>query len=332
VARLGSLGLVSVTLRVLPEKPSSQHALHDPARAWPETNCYVDLWIEVLHALDLDPIACFGFTFSTDFEGDQWTFFKPVFSDIWDLYGVDIQELNIWRPVLEHLRAQIPRKRFVLVEVDSFYLPDLVATDYRKAHAKTTIAVDSLDEENKRLGYFHNAAYASLEGDDYIALLETKPLLPPYTEFAKVDRVVKRGPEELRAMAKRIVAREVARRPKENPISAFRARFATDAAWLAENDLAQFHAYAFATIRQLGACFELSATHLKWLSTDEAHTKAAEQFEIISNGGKALLFKVARTVGGKKKQNFDETLSAMETAWATGMEMVGALYPEPTQT
>lgn len=311
-------------IRVLPERPQSQHALHDPARAWPETNCYVDLWIEVLHALDLDPIACFGFTFSTDFEGDQWTFFKPSFADIWELYGVDIQELNVWRPVLDHLREQIPRKRFVLVEVDSFHLPDLVATDYRKAHAKTTIAVDSLDEENKRLGYFHNAVYHQLEGDDYVALLETPPLLPPYTEFAKVDRVVKRSPEELRALAKKYLARELARRPAENPVGAFRARFATDAAWLAEKDLAQFHAYAFATLRQLGACFELAATHLRWLAPDdEAHVKAASHFEEISNGSKALLFKVARMVGGnKKKQNFDETLATMEAAWAAGMETI----------
>src|ERR1700753_4169491 len=79
-------GAVSV-IRVLGDRPRSQHALHDPARAWPETNCYVDLWIEVLDALGLDPIACFGFTFSTDFEGDQWTFFKPSFGDIWELYG-----------------------------------------------------------------------------------------------------------------------------------------------------------------------------------------------------------------------------------------------------
>ena len=317
-------------ISVLPERPKSQHALHDPARTWPETNCYVDLWISVLHALDLDPVACFGFTFSTDFEGDQWTFFKPTFSDIWELYGVDIQELNVWRSVLEHLREQIPRRRLLLIEVDSFYLPDLVATDYRKAHAKTTIAVDSLDEENKRLGYFHNAVYHQLEGEDYSALLETRPLLPPYTEYAKVDRVVKRSGAELRALATKYLARELARRPTENPVAAFRKRFSTDAEWLAAKDLAQFHAYAFATLRQLGACFELAATHLKWLSDDDAHAKAAAHFEEISNGSKALLFKVARMVGGnKKKQNFDETLEAMEKAWAAGMATIAATYPTP---
>jgi len=98
------------------------------------------------------------------------------------------------------------------------------------------------------------------------------------------------------------------------------------AAWLAEKDLAQFHAYAFATIRQLGACFELAATHLKWLDPqNEALGKAAAHFEEISNGAKALLFKVARMVGGnKKKQNFDETLATMEAAWAAGMETLAA--------
>lgn len=286
----------------------------------------------MLHALGLDPVACFGFTFSTDFEGDQWTFFKPSFADLWELYGVDIQELNVWRPILDHLREQIPRRRLTLVEVDSFYLPDLVATDYRKAHAKTTIAVESLDEENRRLGYFHNAVYHELEGDDYRALLETPPLLPPYTEFVKVDRVVKRSPEALRRLARGYLARELSRLPAQNPVGAFRARFATDSAWLAEKDLAQFHAYAFATIRQLGACFELAATHLRWLDESvPAHVEAAARLEEISNGSKALLFKVARLVGGnKKKQSFDETLETMERAWASAMSTLTARYLQGT--
>jgi len=31
-------------------------ALHHPDRTFPETNCYVDLWIELLHALGIDPL------------------------------------------------------------------------------------------------------------------------------------------------------------------------------------------------------------------------------------------------------------------------------------
>ncbi len=31
------------------------HALHAAERMWPETNCYVDLWIEVLSAFGAAP-------------------------------------------------------------------------------------------------------------------------------------------------------------------------------------------------------------------------------------------------------------------------------------
>jgi Domain of unknown function (DUF1839) len=328
-----------VTLRrVLDPGPAPftwAHPLHEPARAWPETNCYVDLWIEVLHALSLDPAASFGFTLSTDFEGDQWTFFKPPLADLYELYGVDVQELTIWRPVLDHVREQIGRKRLVLVEVDSFHLPDLHATDYRKSHAKTTIAVESLDEENGRLGYFHNAAYHELGREDFDALFVNGAVqvgggvggLPPYTEFVKLDRVVRRSREELTARAAKIVKRELERRPRHNPLTAFRERFPVDAAWLAERDLAAFHAYAFATIRQLGSCFELAAEHLRWLAPeDAAHVAAAGQLEAISTGAKALLFKVARMVNAKKQPNFGETLASMEAAWASGMETIAARY------
>ena len=36
------------------------HELHGPSRMWQETNCYVDLWIEVLSALGHDPHAMLG--------------------------------------------------------------------------------------------------------------------------------------------------------------------------------------------------------------------------------------------------------------------------------
>ena len=36
------------------------NALHDSDRIWPQTNCYADLWIELLHALVLRPRAGAG--------------------------------------------------------------------------------------------------------------------------------------------------------------------------------------------------------------------------------------------------------------------------------
>ena len=52
-----------------------RHALHGQERDWPEKNCYIDLWIELLGVLGLDPVALLGHTLAIDFVGDQWTFF-----------------------------------------------------------------------------------------------------------------------------------------------------------------------------------------------------------------------------------------------------------------
>jgi hypothetical protein len=72
------------------------HALHDPERRWPQTNCYVDLLIEIMATTGHDPIAAFGFTVAQDFEGDQFTFFKFPTADLQRLAGLDIQELALF--------------------------------------------------------------------------------------------------------------------------------------------------------------------------------------------------------------------------------------------
>ena len=39
-----------------------RHALHAEGCTWLEKNCYVDIWIELLHALKLEPLAMLPFT------------------------------------------------------------------------------------------------------------------------------------------------------------------------------------------------------------------------------------------------------------------------------
>ena len=87
-----------MTQRVLTLDPTSyqRHRLHTQERNWAETNCYVDLWIELLHAWGFEPLAAMPFTLAIDFEGDQWTFFKFPLADLWELDGLDVQELAIW--------------------------------------------------------------------------------------------------------------------------------------------------------------------------------------------------------------------------------------------
>ena len=76
----------------------TRHMLHAEERVWVEKNCYVDIWIELIHALGVEPLAIMPFTVAIDFEGDQWTFFKPPHADLHELYGFDIQELALWKP------------------------------------------------------------------------------------------------------------------------------------------------------------------------------------------------------------------------------------------
>jgi hypothetical protein len=96
----------------------ARHAIHATDRVWAETNCYVDVWVELLHAWGFDPIAALPFTVGIDFEGDQWTFFKFPLSDLCQLYALDVQELAIWRPLVQHVDEQLALGRPVLVELD----------------------------------------------------------------------------------------------------------------------------------------------------------------------------------------------------------------------
>ena len=105
--------------------PYVPHPLHDGARDWPETNCYVDLWIELLHGRGLVPEAMLGFTLRQDFEGDQFTFFKPPADELERLYGIDIHEMQPYRPLPWQIAEQIARDRTIIVELDSWYLPEI---------------------------------------------------------------------------------------------------------------------------------------------------------------------------------------------------------------
>ena len=55
-----------MTRRILPIDPRTYapHRIHGDGRVWSETNCYADLWIELLHALGRDPVAALPFTVS----------------------------------------------------------------------------------------------------------------------------------------------------------------------------------------------------------------------------------------------------------------------------
>jgi hypothetical protein len=303
----------------------ARHAIHATDRVWAETNCYVDVWVELLHAWGFEPIAALPFTVGIDFEGDQWTFFKFPLSDLCQLYALDVQELAIWRPLVQHVEEQLSLGRPVLVELDSFYLPDTAGTAYQLAHVKSTIAAVSIDVEERKLGYFHGQSYYELSGDDFASafrLTNADPAaLPPYVEIVKRRQTRPPQNEALTRASLKLLARHLTLLPESNPFHKFKTRFAADLEWLRREPLETFHQYAFATLRQFGACYELAATYLGWLQARgvEHLEPSRGAFLELATGAKSLQFQLARAMARQKPLDLSP-LDAMATRWQGALD------------
>ncbi len=303
-------------------RPYEPHALHDAGAAWPETNCYVDLWIEVLHGLRLNPIAALGFTVTLDWEGDQFSFFKMPAGDLDGLYGIAIGELNVWWSLEEQVAVQVARGQLPIVDADAFFLPDTRGTSYRAHHTKTSVGVRVMDRADKRIEYFHNAGYFTLEGEDYDGIFSKAAGsmgLAPYVELAKLDGLVRRDEAALGKIALGLLKyHNDRRRVRDEKFGSAMMRFTKSlpegVAWIRAQGGESFHAYAFAAVRQLGAASELLAAHLNWLqaSTPVSFGAAADSFGSVANLTKTLQFKLARASASTKP--FDAQAATSEIA------------------
>jgi hypothetical protein len=309
----------------------ARHALHAEDNTWVEKNCYIDIWIELLHALGLEPTACLAFTLAIDFEGDQWTFFKPSHTELWQLYGIDVQELNVWRPLIDHALEHLAAGRLISTEADAWWLPDTAGTDYRRAHTKTTIVLNDLDVEAGRLGYFHNAGYHELSGEDFqrtfrIGAEPDPAFMPLFAEVVRTDRVVRRPPAELAALSLPMLRSAVERMPARNPMPAYVARFAQDLEGIRQRGLAYYHAWAFATTRQLGAASELAARYLRWLHRHAGceHEAAAQALDAVSATCKAFILKGARAAASGKAPGLDDLASQLGAQWLAARDALRA--------
>ena len=183
------------------------HPIHSDERTYSETNCYVDCLVELVHAAGLEPEAMMAGAVAADFELDQWTFFKPTPGDLYRLYGIDLHEVQPYRGFPTLIATRLAAGQTVMPEVDSFYLPDVVATAYRTDHVKSTIIAESIDEDAKLLRYFHNAGYYELRGEDYRGVFRlgrefSADVLPPYAELVRFDDGPRLRGDELRAAAR----------------------------------------------------------------------------------------------------------------------------------
>ncbi|XOD04635.1 DUF1839 family protein [Burkholderia sp. 22PA0099] len=317
----------------MPLRRHASHALHQGERVWQETNCYVDLWIELLHGFGLDPRAALAFTVTQDFEGDQFTFFKFPLEDIERLYGTQVQELAIYDSIEAHVLAQTQRGNTVLAEVDGFYLPDTRATSYRRTHPKTTIGVDFIDPATRRCGYFHNTGYHLVEGDDYDGVFRKLPqfagrddLLFPYVEFAKQTRSPLAG-GQLAEESAALLAMHLERRPAVNPIARWRAAFPAHLDTLLERGETYFHPYTFNLMRQLGANFEFLSKYLTWLSDQgfdiPGSIPAAAQ--AIASEAMVMQFRLMRAIARKRRDLCEDCFDHLEHAYDNTLPPLAAL-------
>ena len=293
------------------------HPLHAGTRAWPQTSCYVDVWIEAIASAGLIPEAMLGFTLTQDFEADQFTFIKVPLDDLERLYGISCTELVLYDTVENHIATQLGRGRLCLVELDSFHLPDTAGVTYRLAHGKTTIGINRLDPDAGSLEYFHNGGYYSLSGDDYSGAFQhaIEPALRwiPYTEIARFPETPA-TPAQQREVAEALLGRHLARRPPANPLAAFAEVLPGQVQRVAGRGIDFFHLYAFNTVRQFGANFELLASHLDWLDPVR-FADEADAARTISTTAKTTQFLLARVVAGRRFEPLAAALDPAIAAW-----------------
>lgn len=320
-------------IRDLDPRTYERHVIHSGERRWAETNCYVDVLVELLHGLGFEPIAALPFTLRIDFEGDQWTFFKFPHDDLLELFGLDIQELNPWRSLAEHVDTQVGLGRPVLVELDSYFLPDTQGTAYQLEHVKSTVAVNEIDIEARHMGYFHGQGYYHLDGQDFADIFQLEGLvhermLPPYIEYVKIlDGSSPARGRPLVEASLRCLAKHLDLVPEANPFVAFKGRFAEDLTWLMQEPIETFHQYSFATLRQYGACYELVETYLGWLSAngEDGLGEAHSAFRTISEAAKTYQFQLARAMARGRELPL-APIDGMAADWERGISVLKERY------
>jgi hypothetical protein len=320
---------------ILPLNPAHyvKHAIHQGERNWAETNCYVDVLVELIHSLGFEPMAALPFALTIDYEVDQWGFFKFPHKDLFALYGMEIQEFNPWRNLPELIEQQVLVGRPVLVEMDSYFLPDTQGMAYQLAHVKSTIAVNKIDRVQQVLGYFHNQGYYELSGDDYRAIFQVDGLvhermLPTYIEYVKLRKLqpTPQG-DALRKASVELLKEHLQLIPVQNPFVRFKTAFAEDFVWLQSEPIETFHLYSFSNLRQYGACFELVETYLQWLQAQgEEHLEdAIAAFNRINVNAKTYQFQLARAMARKREMD-GAAIDEMGRDWQLGMDILQRLY------
>ena len=145
--------------------------------------------------------------------------------------------------------------------------------------------------------------------------------MPLFAETVRFERLVKRADADLLARSKALWNKHLLRVPPTNPVTRFQERFGRDLPLLHERGLAHYHAWAFATTRQLGAAFELAASNLRWMQQlgQPGLVDAIAAFDVIAGNCKSFILKGARTVNSKRAFDGTAMFGEMSAAWESGL-------------
>ncbi len=278
------------------------HRLNGPERTWPETNCYMDLWIGLLHAAGRDPLPLMGAAAGMAWEGDHFTFIKPSAGDLFALAGIVLQELPLWDGMEGHVATQVARGAVPMPEVDGRFLEDC-----GRLGTKTSIGIVAIDRGGRTLDYVHNGGLHRVSGDDYAGVLCLPPHETPLVPYCELARFSAHQPADVRAAARGVLAQNVAMRGEGNPVLGFAAALPG----LMEGRGEKVHLLCFNTARQLGSGFGLLADHLVWLGADPGPAVR------LSDQAKTFQFQMARaTRRGRWDAALGTGLEEMAASWA----------------
>lgn len=305
----------------------AQHPLHRDESVWSNTNCYLDVWIELLHGLGHAPEPMFAAATAATAQGTQFEFLKVEHRDLEEVYGLRVGEHDIWLGLQEQVLLQLAAGNPMLIEADAFWLPDTRGVSYGIEHTKTSIVVLSADPQAQELVYLHNEGLHRLSGEDVDRVLgpgRREGIVPsPYTELISLQGL--RSPAEVDAVAqtRRLLRLHARRAPRANPagelVEILRARLP----WLGEHGMQGYHALCFETTRQLGVVAMLAAAACR--HAQEPGLEAAVQgWSAVSEEAKGIQFQLARIARGRGSKALEAAMDSVVEHWSQAAAALAA--------
>lgn len=312
------LSVASVPVAGLTADGFRQHAVHRQDSVWSNTNCYLDVWIELLHGLGRRPEPLFAAAVAADTVVEQFEFLKVDHRDLEQVHGIRVGEYDVWRTLIEHVLTQMRAGNLMIVEADAHWLPDTRGVSYGIEHTKTSIVPLHVDAADRHLVYLHNEGLHELGGEDFDHVLgeaRAGGIVPaPYVELVRMDRLTPADDDAARAHTVRLLRQHTLRAAQQNPAETLMDLLRSRFDWLAEAGMDGYHALCFETTRQLGVVALLAASAVRFSAVDQLRP-AADAFERVSAESKGLQFQLARVARGRRSSSLETTMATISEQW-----------------